>query len=59
MTLRNSTGKRVNNNEGDLGIMPAQAIFKWPWRLTTRPFAGDDLHVMCLILGSYRIIQLA
>mmetsp|Transcript_34896 Transcript_34896/g.78621 ORF Transcript_34896/g.78621 Transcript_34896/m.78621 type:complete len:993 (-) Transcript_34896:106-3084(-) len=39
--------------------MPAQAIFKRPWRLTTRPFAGDDLHVMCLILGFYRIVQLA
>ncbi|KAL7535880.1 hypothetical protein ACHAXR_012207 [Thalassiosira sp. AJA248-18] len=34
--------------------MPALAIFK---NFTTRPFGGDDLHIGCLILGFYRLIQ--
>ena len=27
--------------------------------LTSRPFAGDDLQIMCLIGGVYRLIQMA
>jgi hypothetical protein len=35
--------------------MPALTIFR---NFTTRPFAGDDLQIICLVLGSYRCIQL-
>lgn len=34
--------------------MPALAVFR---KFTTRPFGGDDLHIVCLILGVYRLIQ--
>lgn len=34
--------------------MPALAIFK---NFTTRPFGGDDLHLVCIILSFYRFIQ--
>ena len=34
--------------------MPALVIFR---NFTTRPFGGDDLHIVCLILGLYRLIQ--
>mmetsp|Transcript_29580 Transcript_29580/g.59412 ORF Transcript_29580/g.59412 Transcript_29580/m.59412 type:complete len:985 (+) Transcript_29580:263-3217(+) len=34
--------------------MPALQIFK---QLSTRPFAGDDLQIVCLVLASYRLIQ--
>ena len=28
-------------------------------KLTTRPFAGDDLHVLCVLAATYRMIQMA
>ena len=28
-------------------------------KLTTRPFAGDDLHVLCVLAATYRVIQMA
>lgn len=34
--------------------MPALVLFK---NFTTRPFGGDDLHIGCLILLFYRLIQ--
>lgn len=34
--------------------MPALVIFR---NFTTRPFGGDDLHIVCIILGLYRLIQ--
>eukprot|EP00956_Cyclotella_meneghiniana_P032269 scaffold87865_cov64-Cyclotella_meneghiniana.AAC.2 len=34
--------------------MPALTIFR---NFTTRPFAGDDVHIVCILLGFYRIIQ--
>ena len=35
--------------------MPALTIFR---NFTTRPFAGDDLQLICFVLGTYRFIQL-
>ncbi len=35
--------------------MPALTIFR---NFTTRPFAGDDVQLLCFILGTYRFIQL-
>mmetsp|Transcript_21209 Transcript_21209/g.42636 ORF Transcript_21209/g.42636 Transcript_21209/m.42636 type:complete len:977 (-) Transcript_21209:10-2940(-) len=35
--------------------MPALTIFR---TFTTRPFAGDDLQLICFVLGTYRLIQL-
>jgi hypothetical protein len=26
--------------------------------LTTRPFAGDDLQILCVVHGVYRLVQL-
>ena len=38
--------------------MPALKVFKvLGFDLTTRPFAGDDLHIICLVLAAYRIVQ--
>ncbi len=37
-------------------IMPALTVIG---NLTTRPFAGDDLQLMCIVLAAYRAIQLA
>ncbi|KAL3796024.1 hypothetical protein HJC23_013081 [Cyclotella cryptica] len=34
--------------------MPALKVFK---NFSTRPFAGDDLHIICLVLGTYRVLQ--
>eukprot|EP00579_Thalassiosira_antarctica_P010681 CAMPEP_0201912116 /NCGR_PEP_ID=MMETSP0903-20130614/2870_1 /ASSEMBLY_ACC=CAM_ASM_000552 /TAXON_ID=420261 /ORGANISM="Thalassiosira antarctica, Strain CCMP982" /LENGTH=1009 /DNA_ID=CAMNT_0048447001 /DNA_START=24 /DNA_END=3053 /DNA_ORIENTATION=- len=34
--------------------MPALVIFR---KFTTRPLAGDDMHIACLILGFYRAVQ--
>lgn len=34
--------------------MPAITILG---KLTTRPFASDDMHIACMILGVYRVIQ--
>jgi len=40
--------------------MPALTIYKGKLfgTLTTRPLAGDDLQIVCIILGTYRLIQL-
>jgi len=35
--------------------MPALVIFR---KFTSRPLAGDDMHIACLILGLYRAVQL-
>ena len=35
--------------------MPALKIFK---NFTTKPLAGDDLQIVCIVLGVYRAIQL-
>jgi hypothetical protein len=35
--------------------MPALAIYR---KFDTSPFAGDDLHIICLISGMFRFIQL-
>eukprot|EP00804_Cyclotella_cryptica_P026509 CCRYP_008141-RB/>CCRYP_008141-RB protein AED:0.08 eAED:0.08 QI:258/1/1/1/0.63/0.5/12/1927/500 len=34
--------------------MPALRVFK---TFSTRPFAGDDLHIICIVLGTYRVLQ--
>ena len=41
-------------------IMPALTIYKGKLfgTLTTRPLAGDDLQIVCIVLGTYRLIQL-
>ncbi|KAL7535163.1 hypothetical protein ACHAXR_006312 [Thalassiosira sp. AJA248-18] len=36
--------------------MPALTIFNKP-KFTTRPFASDDMHIVCLILSLYRAVQ--
>ena len=35
--------------------MPALTVFR---TFTTKPFAGDDLQIVCAVLGTYRFIQL-
>jgi hypothetical protein len=35
--------------------MPALTVFK---NFNTRPFAGDDLQIVCLVIAVYRAIQL-
>jgi hypothetical protein len=35
--------------------MPALTVFG---NFTTRPFAGDDLQLICIVLAAYRGIQL-
>ena len=34
--------------------MPALVIFR---NFTTRPFGGDDLHIPCMVLGLFRLVQ--
>ncbi|KAL7425505.1 hypothetical protein ACHAXH_000036, partial [Discostella pseudostelligera] len=34
--------------------MPALTIFR---HFSTKPFAGDDLHLVIFVLGAYRVIQ--
>ena len=48
--------QRVDNSS----IMPALTIYKGKLfgTLTTRPLAGDDLQIVCIVLGTYRLIQL-
>lgn len=48
------TRSRYTPTNSSLSIMPALKIF---CNLTTRPFAGDDLHLVCFVLGVYRAIQ--
>ena len=38
----------------DRAIMPALTVIR---HFTTKPFAGDDLQIVCIVLAAYRVIQ--
>lgn len=47
-------GSQLACNIIDHAVMPALTVFR---HFTTKPFAGDDLQIVCLVLGAYRVIQ--